>query len=82
MAIPDYKTKQTTQEIEIEPKDVHKHLSKHILVDGFHYVMDLQKSHGSYIHDASTGISSFSINFARKKYFPSKPVSQNSYPLS
>ena len=30
-------------------------LSKHIIVDGFHVVVDTEKSHGSYIVDAETG---------------------------
>jgi L-lysine 6-transaminase len=30
-------------------------LSKHILADGFDFVMDFEKSHGSYIHNSVTG---------------------------
>ncbi len=30
-------------------------LSRHILADGFDFVMDMQKSHGSWIHDRITG---------------------------
>ena len=30
-------------------------LGKHILADGFDFVMDMEKSHGSWIHDKITG---------------------------
>ena len=30
-------------------------LSRHILADGFDFVMDFEKSHGSWIHDRVTG---------------------------
>ncbi len=39
----------------IQPKDVHAVLSKYMLVDGFHVVIDLDKSHGSYLVDARDG---------------------------
>ena len=32
-----------------------RRLNKHILVDGFHVIVDTEKSHGSYIVDAETG---------------------------
>lgn len=38
----------------IEPKNVHKTLSKHILVDGFDLVLDLKKSKGCQIYDSVT----------------------------
>lgn len=34
---------------------VKESLGKHILADGFDFVMDFEKSHGSYIHDKVTG---------------------------
>jgi L-lysine 6-transaminase len=34
---------------------VHETLGRHILVDGFHIVIDLEKSHGSYMIDAANG---------------------------
>ena len=37
------------------PTEVHKSLSKHMLVDGFHFVLDMDKSHGSYLIDKATG---------------------------
>ncbi len=35
--------------------EVKKVLSRHLLADGFDFVMDFDKSHGSYIHDKTTG---------------------------
>lgn len=39
----------------ILPQEVHSILKKHLLVDGFDLVLDLKKSHGSFIVDAITG---------------------------
>ncbi|PRZ41146.1 L-lysine 6-transaminase precursor [Antricoccus suffuscus] len=39
----------------VRPDDVLDTLGKHILVDGFHLVLDLDKSHGSRMVDAATG---------------------------
>lgn len=39
----------------IAPKDVQSVLARHLLVDGFDFVMDIEKSHGSYIHDSLSG---------------------------
>jgi L-lysine 6-transaminase len=39
----------------ILPQNVHSTLKKHMLVDGIDLVLDLQKSHGSFIHDSVTG---------------------------
>jgi len=41
---------------EIPPTQVHEVLAKHMLVDGFHLVMDLEKSHGSWIYDATRNV--------------------------
>lgn len=38
----------------VAPKDVLKTLSNHMLADGYHHIMDLEKSHGSWIYDAVT----------------------------
>ncbi len=35
--------------------DVKQTLARHMLADGFDFVMDFEKSHGSYIHDSVTG---------------------------
>eukprot|EP01118_Nematostelium_gracile_P008379 TRINITY_DN2780_c0_g1_i1.p1 TRINITY_DN2780_c0_g1~~TRINITY_DN2780_c0_g1_i1.p1 ORF type:complete len:450 (+),score=159.24 TRINITY_DN2780_c0_g1_i1:94-1443(+) len=57
----------------ITPKDVHKVLSRVLLVDGFDFVYDIDNSHGRYLVDALTG----------KKYldffsmFASWPISHN-----
>jgi L-lysine 6-transaminase len=37
-------------------KTVLESLSKHILVDGYHVVMDLRESHGNFIHDSLHGV--------------------------
>lgn len=41
--------------IKIPPAEVHKTLSKHILVDGFPFVLDMDRSHGCYLVDKVTG---------------------------
>ncbi|MDP6540577.1 MAG: L-lysine 6-transaminase [Planctomycetota bacterium] len=38
-----------------EPQRVHEILSRHQLADGFPMVVDLARSHGSYLHDARSG---------------------------
>jgi len=45
--------KPTTQTpVSVSPTEVHQTLSSHMLADGFDLVVDLKKSHGSYIYDA------------------------------
>lgn len=39
----------------IQPAQVHEHLSRHLLVDGFPFVVDLVNSRGSWLVDAATG---------------------------
>lgn len=39
----------------VAPGDVHAHLARHILADGFDLVLDIDKSHGSWVHDARSG---------------------------
>lgn len=39
----------------IAPNQVHEVLAQHMLVDGFHIVPDLERSHGSYLVDARDG---------------------------
>ncbi len=58
---------------EIAPNQVIPTLQKNILVDGFHVVIDLEKSHGSYIHDALTGHDILDFY----SYFASLPVGHN-----
>ena len=51
---------------QLSPDSVVGILSRHILVDGYHVVMDLEKSRGSYLFDARSGrpILDFFTNFA------------------
>jgi L-lysine 6-transaminase len=39
----------------IAPSDVHAVLARHILADGFDLVVDLERSHGAWLHDARSG---------------------------
>ena len=39
----------------IDPKNVRASLDKHILADGFDPVMDMEKSHGSWLIDQRDG---------------------------
>ena len=41
--------------LQVDPNAVFDTLGRHMLVDGFHLVMDLEKSHGSWIVDARDG---------------------------
>jgi L-lysine 6-transaminase len=41
--------------ITVAPGDVHKTLEKNMLVDGFPFVLDLEKSHGAWLYDSATG---------------------------
>lgn len=58
---------------EVNPKEVHNVLKKHILADGFDFVLDLEKSSGPYLYDSKYD----------KKYldfftfFASNPVGMN-----
>jgi L-lysine 6-transaminase len=40
--------------ITVAPGDVHKTLEQNMLVDGFPFVLDLEKSHGSWLYDSMT----------------------------
>lgn len=39
----------------LSPSEVHETLSRHQLVDGYDLVLDLERSHGSWLHDSVTG---------------------------
>src|SRR5918997_3036589 len=39
----------------VTPADVHSRLARHLLVDGFELVLDLERSHGSWLVDARDG---------------------------
>ncbi|HEY3169629.1 MAG TPA: L-lysine 6-transaminase, partial [Thermoanaerobaculia bacterium] len=55
-----------TTRIDLSPQDVLDVLSRHVLVDGYHVVMDLERSHGSYLYDARSErmLLDFVSNFA------------------
>jgi L-lysine 6-transaminase len=57
----------------IKPENVIPVLREHILVDGFHVVIDLDRSHGSWIRDAVTGREILDFY----AYFASLPVGHN-----
>jgi L-lysine 6-transaminase len=40
----------------LDPRQVLDTLSSHMLVDGYHVVMDLRRSHGNFIHDSLHGV--------------------------
>jgi L-lysine 6-transaminase len=44
-----------TPEVVVQPSEVFETLGRHMLVDGFHLVMDLERSHGSWLVDARDG---------------------------
>jgi L-lysine 6-transaminase len=50
----ELKTKRTKTD-KITPQNAVAHLEQHILVDGFKIVIDLERSHGSYLVDAVSG---------------------------
>lgn len=58
---------------QVSPPEVLTTLQKRILVDGFHVIIDLEKSHGSYIHDAVSGKEMLDFY----SYFASLPVGHN-----
>ncbi len=41
--------------VESHPNKVKETVGKHVLADGFDFVMDIENSHGSWIHDSITG---------------------------
>lgn len=57
----------------VAPEKVHSTLGEHILVDGFHVIIDLEKSHGSWIHDAVSGQEILDFY----SYFATLPIGHN-----
>lgn len=57
----------------ILPQSVHETLSEHMLADGFDYVLDLDKSQGSYLVDARNGRRYLDLF----TFFASNPVGMN-----
>src|SRR5688572_7591099 len=41
--------------LEIAPQDVHQVVGRHLLVDAFDFVFDLEKSRGAQLHDSRSG---------------------------
>jgi len=44
-----------TNSVRVAPGEVREVLSRHILVDGYHLVQDIEKSHGAWLHGAVGG---------------------------
>jgi L-lysine 6-transaminase len=57
----------------VSAADVHSHLSRHMLADGFDVVVDLEKSHGAWLYDARNGREL--LDFCA--FFASNPVGFN-----
>ncbi len=66
-------TTTTSSLFTLEPGSIHSTLGQHILTDGFHVAIDLEKSHGSWIHDAVTGREMLDFY----SYFATLPVGHN-----
>ena len=41
--------------LEIQSNKIKETVGKHVLADGFDFVMDIENSHGSWIHDSVSG---------------------------
>jgi L-lysine 6-transaminase len=57
----------------ISPADVHRVLARHLLADGFDLVIDFEKSHGAWVHDARAGRDL--LDFC--SFFASNPIGFN-----
>jgi len=57
----------------IAPADVHAHLARHILADGFDLVLDIERSHGAWVRDAKSGREF--LDFVT--FFGSNPIGYN-----
>ena len=57
----------------VEPESIQETLGRHILVDGFHLAIDLEKSHGSWIHDAVSNQEILDFY----SYFATLPIGHN-----
>ncbi len=66
-------TTMTRSHFAVDADAIHDTLKQHILVDGFHVAIDLEKSHGSFIHDAVSG--SDILDFY--SYFATLPIGHN-----
>ena len=66
-------TTMTRSHFAVEAGAIHDTLKQHILVDGFHVAIDLEKSHGSFIHDAVSGRDILDFY----SYFATLPIGHN-----
>src|SRR5690348_2841878 len=57
----------------LSPQDVHERLRRHLLIDGFHLVVDLERSHGSWLVDARDGSEYLDLY----TFFASAPLGAN-----
>jgi L-lysine 6-transaminase len=57
----------------VPPRDVHDRLAEHILVDGFRLVLDVERSHGSWLVDARDGTEYLDMY----TFFASSPLGSN-----
>ncbi|MCB0711231.1 MAG: L-lysine 6-transaminase [Ignavibacteriae bacterium] len=57
----------------VAPNKVHETLSKHMLTDGFDFVLDLDKSEGAYLYDARDGRRYLDLF----TFFASNPIGMN-----
>ena len=63
----------SSQSVAVHPKDVHATISRYMLADGEHLVIDLAGSHGPYLRDAATGREYLDFY----AYFASLPIGHN-----
>lgn len=66
-------TTMTRSHFAVDAGAIHDTLKQHILVDGFHVAIDLEKSHGSFIHDAVSGRDILDFY----SYFATLPIGHN-----
>ncbi len=57
----------------LSPADVHAALGRHILADGLPLVLDFERSHGAWVHDARTGLEHLDF----MTFFGSSPLGHN-----
>ena len=72
-------TPTTDPRADLSPHDVLDALAKHILVDGYHVVMDFERSRGSNLYDARSGRPLLDIftNFAIRALLEIEPFMDN-----
>ncbi len=63
----------TRSRFAVDPATIHDTLKQYVLVDGFHVAIDLEKSHGSWIHDAVSGRDILDFY----SYFATLPIGHN-----